>query len=200
MSNSTLTIVFESDLDKHTYLSNLIRPMTKSRYEADYSFKYIESMIDWLDKDYGLNLEPDFQRGHVWTLRQQERFVESVIRGTVSSAGLLIQFNCPRWDDKVGGDLPDEIQCIDGLQRLTAIRKFLSGELTAFGLRREDFNGTRFDISRSQIRMAIFDFQNKVDLLQYYLDLNSGGTVHSTEELTRVKTMMLGVSTNSIKP
>jgi hypothetical protein len=39
------------------------------------------------------------------------------------------------------GQLPKTTVCIDGLQRLTAIRKFIAGEIRAFGMM-EDTNVT----------------------------------------------------------
>lgn len=134
-----------------------------------------------------MDLIPDFQRGHVWTQEQQERWIEAVIRGAISTAGLLIQFNAPAWEPgEYRGDMPKTIVCIDGLQRLTAIRRFVAGEIRAFGLTADQFAGTSYDLRRYRFRVAVHGFQTRADLLQYYLDLNSGGTVHSTEELARV--------------
>ena len=40
--------------------------------------------MEWLDRlinEEGLQLNPDFQRGHVWTEDQQVKFLEFILRG-----------------------------------------------------------------------------------------------------------------------
>lgn len=170
-------------------LTKLVRPMPGAKYEVDCFMTYVEGTIDTFAKDYGLELIPDFQRGHVWTLEQQERFIESVIRGAVTSAGLLIQFNCPAFAQRATGDLPEQMQCVDGLQRLTAIRRFVAGEIKAFGRTSAELKGTPFDPRRYTFRIAVHDFQTRAELLQYYLDLNAGGTPHSATEIERVRVL-----------
>jgi hypothetical protein len=175
-----------SELDT---LTKLVRPMPRAKYEVDSFMHMVERAIQTYVDDYGLELVPDFQRGHVWTQEQQERFIEAVIRGAVSTAGLLIQFNCASFASKSTGDLPPHMQCIDGLQRLTAIRRYVAGEIKAFGRTVDELTGTPFDVRRYMFRIAVHDFQTRADLLQYYLDLNAGGTPHSKEEIERVRAL-----------
>ncbi|MDD5191477.1 MAG: DUF262 domain-containing protein, partial [Dehalococcoidales bacterium] len=147
-------------------------------------FHYVEKALEDFEKADGLELIPDFQRGHVWTREQQERWIEAVIRGAISSAGLTLQFNAPNWnqlDNKEKGDLPPQITCIDGLQRLTAIRLFVAGKINAFGLTVDKFAGTSYDIRRYRFKVAIHEFKNRAEVLDYYLDLNAGGTPHPAE-------------------
>lgn len=172
----------------------LIRPLPNHIWSADYPLKNLEEALAGFAGHWGgVNLTPDFQRGHVWTQEQQVRFVEALMRGALPSSGLLIQFNCPHWDDDSAyTDLPREVQCVDGLQRITALRRFLNREIRAFGLPVDEFNGTRFDIARSffAVKFAMHDFKTRANLLQYYLDLNDGGTPHSREELNRVRGLL----------
>lgn len=175
-------------------LEQIIRPLPEPAWAADYMLGYLEQALADFEKDWGgCNLTPDFQRGHVWTREQQERFVEALLRDALPVSALLIQFNCPHWQNyNYDGELPREVQCVDGLQRLTAIRKFLAGEIRAFGLSANALSGTRFDVRRSlyRLRFAMHTFQTKAELLQYYLDVNDGGTPHTEEELERVRAMM----------
>jgi hypothetical protein len=64
-----------------------------------------------------LDLAPDFQRSFVWKIRQQIRLIESILLGIPLPA---FYFN----QDDVGAH-----QVIDGVQRLTTIRLFMSDEL-----------------------------------------------------------------------
>ncbi|MCM2485797.1 DUF262 domain-containing protein [Burkholderia glumae] len=68
-------------------------------------------------EDGDLDLAPDFQRSFVWKDRQQIRLVESIVLGIPLPA---FYFN----QDRTGAH-----QVIDGVQRLTTIKHFMSDEL-----------------------------------------------------------------------
>ncbi len=172
-------------------LDAIIQPLTESTASHHIFFGDIESWIDRLNEDTVVNLIPDFQRGHVWTESQQKAFIESVLKGVVKDP--IIRFNNRFWmSSKTEGDLPDEFVCIDGLQRLTAIRKFMKGEILPFGLSIDQLKGTAYSPFRSlfAIHVHIYQFGYRKDLLNFYLALNAGGTVHSESEIERVKGLL----------
>jgi hypothetical protein len=68
-----------------------------------------------LDKE--LDLAPEFQRSFVWNIRQQIRLIETILLGIPLPA---FYFN----QDKDGAQ-----QVIDGVQRLTTIKRFMSDQL-----------------------------------------------------------------------
>lgn len=175
-------------------LDQVIRPLRTAKYEVDHDWRTFQRSLEGYGLDYGgLDLNPDFQRGHVWTTDQQRHYIENVLRGVVSSSGFLLQFNCPTWENSAyRGDLPPGFQCIDGLQRLMAVQAFMANEVRPFGLTVEDLNGSAFSMrgSRYRFRIAVHDFQTRADLLQHYLDLNAGGTPHSPEEIERVRVLL----------
>lgn len=81
------------------------------------------------------------------------------------------------------------IQCIDGLQRLTALRDFVAGRFKVFnGYTLQDLEGTSFSFRRTGMAwtLEMFTIATRADLLQFYLDLNTGGVVHASEEIRRV--------------
>ncbi|MPQ69431.1 DUF262 domain-containing protein [Pseudomonas sp. MWU12-2323] len=173
-------------------LLTIINPLRTAKWQADYRWSSIEQNLAGLGNDYGgLELIPDFQRGHVWTVEQQVHFIENCLRGVVASSGYLIQFNCTSWsDDDSGTDLPPGLQCVDGLQRYTAITQFVKGEVLPFGLSAGDLAGTLFDPKRFHMKVAIHDFTKRADLLEHYLSINAGGTPHSAEEISRVRDLL----------
>jgi len=155
------------------------------------------TLLDY-ETDYGLNLTPSFQRGHVWSHEQQTHYIENTIRGLVSDSQRTIIFTSAEWDGKgITGDLDRTVMCVDGLQRLTAVRNFMRGEVQPFGLSLSDLADTKYDPRRMlyTLHFQIFSFKNTQDLLQYYIDINSGGTPHSAEEIQRVKSMLLNLTT-----
>ena len=179
--------------DQALYL--VVRPLPRVSYSVDVPFGALEAFLskqrDCIEAEGGsFELEPDFQRGHVWTPEQQACYMESVLRGAAPGK---ILFNCPGWerDLDVESDIaPNTFQCIDGLQRLTATRLFLAGQIEVFGgLSAHDLKGGPFDPGRRYCRpIGIYEFGKRADLLQFYLDVN-GGTAHAQSELDRVRTL-----------
>lgn len=186
--------------EKDRELHRLFRPLRQSTYVVDYRIVTIEQTLKSLDEDARsqggqLELDPDFQRGHVWSQEKQIAFMEAVIRGT---APLVIRFNCPAWEGSVAPEMvdglnPHSVLCVDGLQRLTAMREFVAGKFKIFGgFSHEDLDDTAFSLRKSNMRwrMEMFNIASRADLLQFYLDLNSGGVVHSDDELQRVSRLL----------
>lgn len=173
-----------------------IRPLSTASYAVDYSWSMVDRMLLWLAEGSGaaVELNPDFQRGHVWTEAQQQAFIENALRGVIDQAGYAIRFNAPAWESEPVGDLDPTVQCVDGLQRLTAVRRFVAGEVRPFGLHVDQLKGSAFRVvggsSQFRFRLMIYTFQWRADLLQHYLDLNSAGTPHSAAELERVRTAL----------
>lgn len=183
-----------SEKDREMY--RLFRPLRRAAYSVQHRILDIETTLGWLDEQAQnnggqLELMPDFQRGHVWDRPRQVAFMQAAIRGT---APLEIRFNCPSW----GGDVEETvvqglnasgIQCIDGLQRLTALRDFVAGRFKVFnGYSLQDLEGTPFSFRRTGMAwtLEMFTIATRADLLQFYLDLNTGGVVHAPEEICRV--------------
>ena len=154
------------------------------------SLNYLQEQLDSWQIDYGLDLNPDFQRGHVWTEKQQIKFVEFILRGGKCPA---ILFNSPAFAGRFSKncDLGEMIVCVDGKQRLTALLKFLRGDLKVFG------NNTIYDIEDYvvmrrilYVNFAVNQLQTRKELLQWYLELNEGHIAHTEEELDKVRNML----------
>ena len=147
-------------------------------------FIHLEDRLSEFQQKIGLETEPDFQRGHVWTQKQRSRFVEFVLRGGAGAS--VIRWNCPGFGTaKTTGPM----QLVDGLQRLTAVRKFLANELPAFGLLREEYEDELSPIHH-QLQFLINTLPARARVLEWYLELNAGGVVHSDEELDRVRKLL----------
>lgn len=165
-----------------------IEPFTKSgEYEINVPLSRLENTLrDW-SEDYGIELNPDFQRGHVWDEEQQIAFVEYLLKGGVTAR--IIYFNSPAWGrHEKHSDLAETILCVDGLQRLTACLKFLRNEIKVFGLYFNEFEGTLGMMH--DLRFNVNDLQTRAEVLKWYLEFNSGGTIHTKEELDRVRELL----------
>lgn len=159
-------------------------------YAVDISWPYLKSWLaDILVEQKSVDMDPDFQRGHVWTREQQVRYVEFILRG--GSSGKDIQCNCPGWEG-VGAQGPYVL--VDGKQRLTAVLAFLDNEFAVFeGLPYGGFYRDFADkpnIMTAKFRWHVNNLSTRAEVLQWYLDLNTGGTVHAADEITRVRTLL----------
>ena len=47
-----------------------------------------------------------------------------------------------------------------------------------------------FDVRRQRAQVRVSGLQSRAELLRFYIDLNSDGTVHTAEELTRVRDLL----------
>ena len=152
-----------------------------ANYEVDVSWSYLENTLTSY-AEQGLDLDPDFQRGHVWSLEQQTAFVEHMLLGGKSPRHLY--FNCPTF--RQGRGL---VQLIDGKQRLEAARAFLSNRLAVFGGHHfaEFEDRLPFDV---QFRFHIHSLPTRADVLRWYIGFNRGGTAHTEEEMDRVRALL----------
>ncbi len=147
--------------------------------------KYIEEEVN----EMGLQLNPEFQRGHVWTEEQQIAWVEYYLRG--GKSGNTIYLNNPFWHSvrkPKNGEYKDYV-CVDGLQRITAARRFIHNEIKVFGSYYEEFED-RIRVLQQTIFVNVNDLKTEKEVLQWYIDMNSGGTPHTSDEIERVKMMI----------
>lgn len=133
--------------------------------------------------DGELDLAPDFQRAFVWTPKQQVRLIESILLGIPLPA---FYFN----QDETGAH-----QVVDGVQRLTTIKLFMSDQLTLAKhleylstLEGSIFTKldptTRRRFSGTQIVVHVIETQTP-DEVKYdiFNRVNTGGTPLSPQEI-----------------
>lgn len=153
-----------------------IRGFITASNTTDVPWKDLEDWVARMQQEEALDLDPSYQRGHVWTRDQQIAFVEFTLRGGTSAR--VLRFNHPGWDS---GTASGRFELVDGKQRLTAALAFLRNEIPAFGHDRREY----VDHLRVSVRfeMHINSLQSDREVLQWYLELNAGGVVHTPEEL-----------------
>lgn len=159
------------------------------KYTVGVPWNDLENTLQRYEKENYLDLNPDFQRGHVWSREQQISYVEYVLKRGNLSRNII--FNCPGWMEGFEG----QMTLIDGKQRLTAARLFMANELPVFdGVYRQDFRRQGKTIIRFpnviEFTFYINDLQTRAEILQFYLDLNAGGVVHSDTEIDRVRQLL----------
>lgn len=165
-----------------------IPKLISCHHGVDYEFDFLVKQVrHWMvPKEGGLQLTPDFQRGHVWTREQQIAYVEYLLRGGISGRNLY--FNYPSWHTEVASGEYNDFVIVDGLQRYTAIAGFLADEFPVFGSCYSEFTDSWRP--SNTIRVHINDLKSKVDVLEWYLQMNAGGTPHSKSEIERVYALL----------
>ena len=175
------------------YLGKIIRArdcddllIADGNYRINMSLNDIKDRIERDIEKYGLNLNPDFQRAHVWNMEQRVLYVEFLLKGGKSNP---IYFNHEGWMKTFQG----EYVIVDGKQRLTSILMFLNNEFPVFkdrDLEEIGFYAKEFDMIPNDIEFIINDLPNRKLVLQWYLQMNKGNVAHTKEELEKVENMI----------
>lgn len=160
-----------------------IPQLPRAYYEVDVSWDYLESNLERYIKSYGLDLEPEFQRAHVWTREQQTAYIEYMLMG--GEVGRNVTFNCPNF---MGMRNVGQMTIVDGKQRIEAVRAFLRGDVKAFGHMRSEYE-KRME-HHIGFKFRICGLTSQAEILELYLNINAGGTPHTDEELNRVRALL----------
>ena len=173
-------------MEKITKFRDIPKLTRVGSYAVDYPLAYLAKEFDEFERDYNLQMLPDFQRGHVWTEQQQIAYLEFILRG--GRSGKDIYLNSPSWHTSVEEGAYNDFVIVDGLQRVTAIRRFINNEIKVFGSYYREYTDTLgLDVT---IRVHINDLPTKAAVLNWYLEMNSGGTPHANAEIQRVQKML----------
>ncbi len=162
-----------------------IRQFPQAYYKIDVNLDYVEDTLNMWNRPAPNNLilDPDWQRGHVWDENQSIKFLEYFLRG--GTTGRTIFFNCSSWEN--GYDTP--VYVLDGLQRITAAKRFINNEIPAFGAYRKEYADLP-RITNGRFEFVMLAVKNKRELLEVYINHNSAGVKHSKKELDRIQKML----------
>ena len=147
-----------------------------------------------------VDLDPIFQRGHVWTKEQQIQFIENLL-SRPQSTNTLVYFNDCCTLDRLKEKTPkndwvyNKFVCLDGLQRLTATLAFIRGEFKCFNdqigwqdiLNAPDYLSIVGDCN---FKFHSLSLKSNIEVAEFYLDFNASGTPHSADEIERVKELV----------
>ncbi|HFG7030765.1 TPA: DUF262 domain-containing protein [Acinetobacter baumannii] len=178
-------------------LSEIIQPLPQPKYTCDLMMITARSQLINMagEDDSLLVLNPDFQRGHVWTLKQQQFFIECMLRNSLPLACYQLTFNMPFFasteEEKINLRYPGLV-CIDGLQRFTAIEDFVTGKFRVFNnqIAFEDTLRSAFSLKNKSFKLNVFENNDPDEIIKLYLSLNTAGTAHSEDEIKRVEKLL----------
>lgn len=160
-----------------------IKTFPRCPYRCDVSWTHLERHIAREVKDVHLDLNPDFQRAHVWNTTQQTAYIEYILQGGTS--GRELYFNCVGWMR----DWRGPYVIVDGKQRMEAVRAFMRGDIPAFGSYINDYEDEP-DMLIARFSWNVASLDSRADVLRWYINFNRGGTVHTEDEIERVKHLL----------
>lgn len=142
----------------------------------------LDSVEEWCNKRTCgpvPDLDPDFQRGYVWTQNQKEKYIEYILRGGIHAN--IILFNHPGWM----GDFQGDFVLVDGKQRLDSVIGFMNNKVKAFGYYFNEFED-QMPTMQYCLQIGVNNLQTRLEVLEWYLELNTGGTVHTEKDINKV--------------
>lgn len=156
-------------------------------YRINVPWDSVERTLEQFGEGCGLDLDPDFQRAHVWTRSQQIAYVEFILRG--GRTGREVLFNQSGWQSRASTNRGEPLVLVDGKQRLQAVRRFLSNEIPAFGSKFKEY-ADRLPLLGPDFIFMVNDLPTRAAVLQWYIELNAGGTVHKPKEIEKVRALL----------
>lgn len=153
-----------------------------SHYRVDVPWGYLEQSLKGFKEDFGLDLDPDFQRPHVWTKEQQIAYVEYKLQQGPS--GNDVYLNSLGFSNCVDKDMV----LVDGKQRIEAVKRFLNNEIKVFGSYYKEYEDKLSFMYH--FTFHINTLKTRAEILKWYLLFNAGGTPHTEEELNRVRLLL----------
>ncbi|MHA1700673.1 MAG: DUF262 domain-containing protein [Promethearchaeota archaeon] len=162
-----------------------IPQLTIANYHVNIGWPYLKI---WLE-DLKIDMNPDFQRQYIWTENQKEQYIEWILKG--GQSGKDIYFNHPNWFKSFEGIMV----IVDGKQRIDAVLDFLDNRIKAFGYYHGEYEG-KFSTTSCMFDVYVADLKHKKDVLQWYIDMNTGGTAHTNDEIIFVKSLLHNLDEN----
>lgn len=168
---------------KITKFSDIPQFTRDGNYRVNMPFSDVERTIARWQEGRQLDMDPDFQREHVWTETQQIRYLEFRFRGGKSGRDIL--WNSPGFKS---GSL-EPMVLVDGKQRIQALLRFLHNEIPVFGSLYSEYTDKLHHMQHDFI-FVVNDLKTRKEVLQWYIDLNAGGTPHTDDEINKVQELL----------
>lgn len=156
------------------------------RFEDDAHLHFMQAGIDSLFDYYyrnNLNMEPDYQRGHIWNLDDKVALIDSIFNNIEIGKFVFIF---------TGYKGNSHYEILDGKQRLTALVEFFEGRFkyrgkTFFELSgRDQSHFERYSISYARTENVMTNEQK----YKYFLKMNTFGKAQDPAHIEYVKNLL----------
>ena len=175
--------------DYNYYLWFQLRPVatTKESFirNQDVRLHFMHMMVDSIfSKKYffGIDMDPDYQRGYVWTQEDKEKLIDSIFNNV--DIGKFVFVHRRNYSD------PDSplYEVLDGKQRITALCEFYENKFPYKGKYYNDLSDRdKWHFCDYSVNVAEVEQADKATILKYFLMINTGGKAISEEHLHKVR-------------
>ena len=133
----------------------------------------------------GIDSDPDYQRGYVWTLEDKQSLIHSIMQRYDIGKMVFIkrEYSDPR---------PHHYEILDGKQRLNAIQEYLEGRFEYRGVKYHELSWQdrrTFDECKVQYIEVDEKSLTRAGKLYLFLSVNMGGVKQSAEHMDKVQAM-----------
>lgn len=165
-------------------------PFTRYHYRVTVELRsFIEVLMTFthgLEQDFNPSVDnfhrvfeavPLFQRdNNKWTVDMQESFIQNVLKGCATEIMLFEVNDTSLCDCKI----------LDGLQRLTAIYLFRTGQIKAFGKTFDELVEHKIIRRDPYLMVKIHQFSSEAEAVKFYIEINENIT-HSADDILKAK-------------
>lgn len=154
--------------------------------DVDYRNTTIESLL-FNYYHFGVDMDPDYQRGLVWDERDKEYLLDSVFHDGIEIGRFV--FVCLSNEEQVERDYTYEI--LDGKQRLNCLCEFYENRFSYKGLYFNDLNPyDKNTFFNKKIAIGEARDLTREEKLQLFLAVNRGGKAMNDTHMKRVEDML----------
>ena len=145
----------------------------------------VESLLFYF-YNFGVDMNPDYQRDYVWSQEDKEYLIDSVFKGIDIGKFVFVKRTNEQWrKDHFSYEI------LDGKQRMNTLMDFFEDRLTYQGYTFSQLSAKDRNAFRNHLTsLAIVNPTQKSEVLKYFLALNRGGRVMDTKQIEKVEDML----------
>jgi len=164
---------------------------SRERFEQDddiffsYSQRDMSGLMNYYFSKYGIDLEPEYQRGNVWTIEQKRALITSIFRNIDIGKIAIIKRHWGPDGNKPA--TPKLYEMLDGKQRLTALVEYYTGQFTWRGKYFHELCWSdKGHFKYYTVSIAETDPLTKEQKYHYFLKLNTSGVPVDPDHMAKV--------------
>jgi len=156
------------------------------KYRLNFMNQEMSSLLNKI-YSFGVDFEPDYQRGYVWSLEDKQELIASIFQGI--DIGKFVFVVLP-WRSSTS----TSYEILDGKQRLSTIKEFKESRFKFNGLYWHELSNRdrnffiQIPVSVAEIREGA----SRENIINQFIRLNSFGKVMDKSHLDLVKNMLKG--------